>query len=259
MYGYLRMDLAEGRVIQCEEAIREFADREGFDLGMIFREPDTGRVAFAALIKELRRAESRHVIVPSMAHVWGHGASRQALVALLWSEAHAGVWVADLAANQIEIRVEDRHRPQNLVEGLARISDGTTPVVQEIRFAAVPSAVPAARLQVRCMLSRWQLVDLMAPVERAVDELVTDVLQDAVALDQHATPRGGERVKPIVMRLRKTEQLVIEIWDTRSRPLETVVAPVNRHVAALSSRCGRNHPDTGGTLTWAEFPMPARA
>jgi hypothetical protein len=95
MYGYLRVDLVADRVGEWEHRIRSFADREGFDLGTVFQERDTGRAAFSALIQELRRAESRHVVVPSMTHVWGPGQARHALVARLWHEAAAGVWVAD--------------------------------------------------------------------------------------------------------------------------------------------------------------------
>jgi hypothetical protein len=94
MYGYLRTDLVAGRTGDWEQRIRDFAEREGFDLGTTFREPADSRGAFADLIHELRRAQSRHVAVPSMLHVWTPGRHRHALVARLWHEAAAGLWVA---------------------------------------------------------------------------------------------------------------------------------------------------------------------
>lgn len=111
MYGYLRVDLAErdGQIDEWDKQIELFASNEGFDLGMVFHDPDIKGGGFAALIEELQRAESRHVVVPSMAHVIGQGAmSRQALVARLWAEAGAGVWVATPESNRIEVRVDER-------------------------------------------------------------------------------------------------------------------------------------------------------
>ncbi|NUS44479.1 MAG: recombinase family protein [Mycobacteriaceae bacterium] len=115
MYGYMRVDLVSGEVSEWEERIRNFAAREGFDLGTVFHEPGPDRPAFNDLIHELRRAECRHVVVPAMSHVWHSGPApgspgRHRLVARLWEETGAGVWVADPEANRISVRVADRHR-----------------------------------------------------------------------------------------------------------------------------------------------------
>jgi hypothetical protein len=81
MYGYLRLELAGGQVPACEAQIGDFAEREGFDLAMIFHERIHGDVALTALIGELRRSESHHVAVPSMEHLIQPGMSRQAVEA----------------------------------------------------------------------------------------------------------------------------------------------------------------------------------
>lgn len=97
VYGYCRDELAEktGQSSRRDQEIEAFADREGFDLGTVFHESGPGRGAFMTLIQELKRAESQHVVVPSIAHLWGRGA-RQALVAQLWGEAHASMLVSKL-------------------------------------------------------------------------------------------------------------------------------------------------------------------
>lgn len=260
MYGYLCVDLVADRVNEWEERIRLFADREGFDLGMVFHERGGSRGAFTTLIHELRRAEARHVVVPSMAHVWGRGQARHALVARLWDEAGAGVWVADPQGNRIAVNATERSErgdqvsERSLRSDVARAAAGcaSTGPTREIRVAVSPSSATEARLQVRCALSGWQLVELQAPVER----IVADLVADAVDASTGAGSPSAAEDKPIVVRLRREGNLVLEVWD--SRPRESCCepdTPVNERIAALAARHGRSCPDAGGNLTWCELPI----
>ncbi|MBB5912786.1 hypothetical protein BJY24_001653 [Nocardia transvalensis] len=94
MYGYLRLDIAGHHVIACESQIRRFAERDSFDLAMIFHERIHGGSALTALIAELRRSQCHHVVVPTLEHLVRPGMSRQAVEARLWREADTGVFVA---------------------------------------------------------------------------------------------------------------------------------------------------------------------
>lgn len=284
MYGYLRTDLVGDQKDEWEERIRLFADREGFDLGMVFHERDGRRGAFTALIHELQRAEARHVAVPSMLHVWGSGTQNHALVSRLWNEANAGVWVADPEANRIEVKAVDRpHRGNGAQEAedgpracddlastdtastdLASADSGSTDPVstdqdaapmEELRLTASPSAVTVARFKVRCILSNWQLVELQAPAERIVSELILEAAQQRVG---HNARTAREADMPLVVRLRRSGCLVIEVWDTRPDPGRDPQTPVNHRVTALSARSGRRRPEFGGNLTWCELPILAR-
>ncbi|WP_063063041.1 hypothetical protein [Nocardia violaceofusca] len=98
LYGYLRLDVAGERIGECEGRIRSFADREGYDLGMVFHERRWGRAALDALIAELRRAECRDVVVPTVDHLTAPDAVRQAVESRLWCEAGAGVLIAAAAS-----------------------------------------------------------------------------------------------------------------------------------------------------------------
>ncbi|MFF0498862.1 hypothetical protein ACFYU5_20820 [Nocardia aobensis] len=94
MYGYLRLDVAGSQVVACEAQIRRFAERDGFDLAMIFHERIHGGSALTALIAELQRSKCHHVVVPALEHLIRPGMSRQAVEARLWREADAGVFIA---------------------------------------------------------------------------------------------------------------------------------------------------------------------
>ncbi|WP_280398749.1 hypothetical protein [Nocardia carnea] len=94
-YGYLRLDVAGEHIRECERRIELFADRQGYDLGMVFHERTYGRAGLDALIAELIRAQCRNVVVPELEHLTRRAALRQAVETRLWCEAGAGVLVAE--------------------------------------------------------------------------------------------------------------------------------------------------------------------
>ncbi|MBF6088274.1 hypothetical protein [Nocardia cyriacigeorgica] len=94
-YGYLRLDVAGERIWECERRIQQFADRHGYDLGMVFHERTYGCAALDALIAEVRRAQCRNVVVPDLGHLKRQTAVRQVIEARLWCEAGVGVLVAE--------------------------------------------------------------------------------------------------------------------------------------------------------------------
>ncbi|NEA56403.1 recombinase family protein [Streptomyces sp. SID13666] len=68
IYGYMRvtdeMDDLEVRLLETQ--MSAFAEREGFCLTTVFYEYDEGsQAAFTELVHEVRRAEARHIVVPS--------------------------------------------------------------------------------------------------------------------------------------------------------------------------------------------------
>ncbi len=259
MYGYLRLELAGGRVPACEAQIRYFAEHEGFDLAMIFHERIHGNIGLTALIAELQRSESHHVAVPSMEHLMQPGMSRQAVEARLWREANAGVFVAARTSNKIEISTA-RGYPRSgspavtQQQPLPRASE-----VAEIQLAATTTAVSTAQLHVCHTLGRWLLIELIAPAERLVMELVTETVRATGITDPH--PKWSEitDLKQLTVRVARTDQrVVIEVWDARqvgSHLLSDL--PLSDHIVRLSHRYGRFIPEQGGLVTWCELGIPA--
>jgi hypothetical protein len=258
MYGYLRLELAGGQVPACEAQIRDFAEREGFDLAMIFHERIHGDVALTALIAELRRSESHHVAVPSIEHLIQPGMSRQAVEARLWREANTGVFVAAPTGNRIET-LAARGYPRSGSRAVAQQSRPRAGEVAEIHLAATTTAVSTAQLHVRHTLSRWLLIELIAPAERLVMELVTDTVRVTGITDPHLKWSEITELKQLTVRVARTDQrVVIEVWDARqvgSHPLSDL--PLSDHIVRLSHRYGRFIPEQGGLVTWCELGIPA--
>lgn len=259
MYGYLRLELAGGHVPSCEAQIRHFAEREGFDLAMIFHERIHGDVALTALVAELRRSECHHVALPSMEHLIQPGMSRQAVEARLWREANAGVFVAAHAGNRIEIPSAREYPRSGSTAVTPRRPLPRAGEVAEIQLAATTTAVSTAQLHVRHALSRWLLIELIAPAERLVTELVTEAVRTTGITDPH--PKWSEitDLKQLTVRVARTDQrVVIEVWDARqvgAHPLRDL--PVSDQIVRLSYRYGRFIPEQGGLVTWCELGIPA--
>jgi DNA invertase Pin-like site-specific DNA recombinase len=98
MYGYMRVseDTPDNDVEQMELVLKDYADREGFCYATTFQEYTPGsQAAFAELVEELKRAEARHVIVPTLDHLSAHRILRGSMVERLEIEASACVWTLD--------------------------------------------------------------------------------------------------------------------------------------------------------------------
>lgn len=259
MYGYLRLDVANDHVAACEAQIQRFAEYEGFDLAMIFHERIHGATALTALIAELRRSQSHHVVVPSMEHLIRPGMSRQAVEARLWCEANAGVHAAAHAGNRIGVFVgapyPDRECP-------ATVTQPPHPPGQmdEIHLAATTTAVSTAQRHVRHTLSRWLLIELIAPAERIVTELVTEAVGATGTADPHRKWSEVTDLNQLTVRVRRTDQhLVVEVWDARQvGPHLLCDLPFSDQVLRLAQRCGRFSPEQGGLATWCELGIPAQ-
>ncbi|WP_206074379.1 recombinase family protein [Antribacter gilvus] len=98
MYGYLRVTDASCRddVVEMEERLRRLAEAEGFCFATTFHESTPGqRGALNELTAELRRAEARHVVVPSLDHLSRYPRVRDELLEQLREEADAHVWTVE--------------------------------------------------------------------------------------------------------------------------------------------------------------------
>jgi anti-sigma regulatory factor (Ser/Thr protein kinase) len=81
------------------------------------------------------------------------------------------------------------------------------PLVNYLRLAALPLAVPCARLQVKVLLLEWELKKLSEPAELCVAELMSN----AVKAVQDLEPALRQ---PIGLRLSSDgARLLIQIWD----------------------------------------------
>lgn len=259
MYGYLRLDVAGGQVTACKAQIRHFAERDSFDLAMIFHERIHGGAALTTLIAELQRTQSHHVVVPILQHLVQPGMSRQAVEARLWREANAGVFVAVPAGNRVEVRAGN-HPNQERAATMPQQPLRPPGQVAEIQLAATTTAVSTAQLHVRHTLGRWLLIELIAPAERLVTVLVTEAVQATGITDPH--PKWSEitDLKQLTVRVVRTDQrVVIEVWDARevgSHPAREL--PFSEQVVRLSRRYGRFRLDNGGLATWCELGIPAQ-
>ncbi|MCF4119576.1 recombinase family protein [Antribacter sp. KLBMP9083] len=104
MYGYLRATVAPGdeEAERLERRLHELAEQEGFCFAATFRENRPGeRGALSELTAELRRAEARHVVVPSLEHISRHPRVRDELLEQLREEVGAHVWTADRTVSPV--------------------------------------------------------------------------------------------------------------------------------------------------------------
>lgn len=83
VYGYLRVlpDEPDDVVRRIEQALQDYADVEGYYIAALFHDfGSTDDRAFYELVEELRRAEARHVVVPSLDHFSRHPILRDGMV-----------------------------------------------------------------------------------------------------------------------------------------------------------------------------------
>lgn len=151
----------------------------------------------------------------------------------------------------------------------------TTPTTQDVRaagyelkLAAVPEAVKAARWFVIATLHGWH-VDL--GVIDAVEVVTSELTTNAVERMRLFVSRTSGELEPkpldaavVWLRVRLDDQAVIvEVWDGDLTP--PVVQEQNTHtehgrglllVADLSEQWGCYWPPAGGKIVWARIGMP---
>lgn len=92
IYGYMRApdDMSDADLDRAVDKMQRFAETEGFCYAATFFEYQHGsRAAFDELIQELKRAESRHVVVPSLEHLSSHRILCASMVGRLETDANA--------------------------------------------------------------------------------------------------------------------------------------------------------------------------
>lgn len=92
MYGYMRApdDVSDDELDRTVEEMQRFAETEGYCYATTFFEHQHGsRAAFDELIQELKRAEARHVVVPSLEHLSSHRLLCSSMVERMETSANA--------------------------------------------------------------------------------------------------------------------------------------------------------------------------
>lgn len=97
-YGYMRVkgDVDDQVILKRERQLRDYAEEHGFQFGAIFHEEEPGyRGAFRELLKELRRADAHHVIIPSITDLASHPILRHYMLDKLEEISDATIHIAD--------------------------------------------------------------------------------------------------------------------------------------------------------------------
>lgn len=98
VYGYLRAhtDTPDDELTHAVERMQRFADAEGLCYVTTYFEWQPGsRAVFYELVEELKRAEARHVVVPSVDHLSSHRLLRGHMIDRLDRDASALVLIPD--------------------------------------------------------------------------------------------------------------------------------------------------------------------
>lgn len=96
IYGYLRVvdDRDDREVRRRERGLQAHAEAGGFCFVTTFHEYQTGyHGGFDELVAELRRAQARHVVVPSLEDLARHPILREVMLGRLARDADAHLWV----------------------------------------------------------------------------------------------------------------------------------------------------------------------
>jgi anti-sigma regulatory factor (Ser/Thr protein kinase) len=126
---------------------------------------------------------------------------------------------------------------------------------------ALPRTVGQARSYTRWLLGTWRLESMADTVELLISELVTNAINATGITDED--PDYGRlvgKVKPIYLCLSvRSETLLIEVWDTSSRPpLRRTATNEDEDgrglllVQALSKEWGCEVLEAGGKIVWCE-------
>jgi anti-sigma regulatory factor (Ser/Thr protein kinase) len=125
------------------------------------------------------------------------------------------------------------------------------PLRDWLELAALPGAVPSARLHARSVVCEWGLALLSADVEQVVSELSANAVTAALAMQQ---PR------PVHLQLLSDgRKILIMAWDANPQPPVLTEAGERDEsgrglilVRAFSERWGfYRTPGTGGKVVWA--------
>jgi len=98
IYGYLRIphDTQDTDICRMERELRSFAETEGFCFATTFYEyTPNSQAAFIELIQELRRAEARNIVVPSLEHLSTHPLVRELMLTHLQQGVQAQIWTVE--------------------------------------------------------------------------------------------------------------------------------------------------------------------
>ncbi|WP_327116538.1 hypothetical protein OHB12_04890 [Nocardia sp. NBC_01730] len=262
MIGYLRQELVGDHLAATESALREFATVDGFELAEIFVEqgPTTG--ALWQLTQTVRATQSRHIITPTPTHMDGGGNPERNKL------------LGDLLHQRRNIRIEVWYLDPNDDEALRRArrryrdipASPDTPTPTEPRtligcfeLQAVSRAAATAQLRIHELLTRVHLRHLVESTER----VVLAVLAEATTVAAAAEPEIFARLTTSCPVLSPPNN-VLTVWLSRSADaLEVHVYETVSHAeqaaspAVLAAAHGRHTLSTGGTLTWARFPLTA--
>jgi anti-sigma regulatory factor (Ser/Thr protein kinase) len=143
-----------------------------------------------------------------------------------------------------------------------RYDSGAGPAVQPgqwprrtaLELAALPTAVPCARLHARAVLLEWQLGHVADDAEILVSELVTN------AVKASRSPRGAGLV--VLRLLAGYERLLIEAWD--ENPADPVPCQADYEseggrgftvIEAISHRWGYRRDSASLKVVWCELML----
>jgi hypothetical protein len=135
------------------------------------------------------------------------------------------------------------------------------PLQSRLELAALPSAVPCARLHTRQLLWEWRLAALAETVELLVSEIATNAVNASASAagGQSGEPRAGGL--PVLQLLLASDRrdVLVQIWDSsRETPLRQDMAMEAESgrglllVEHLSAQWGCYLPEaSAGKVAWA--------
>jgi anti-sigma regulatory factor (Ser/Thr protein kinase) len=107
-----------------------------------------------------------------------------------------------------------------------------------LQLAALPTAVPCARLHAKHLLWEWGLDKLADHVEVIVSELTTNAVQATVDLDRGERSRRAFVACIEVRLFSDNDRVLIEVWDGNPQPPKARALGVD-HIPALDEESGR--------------------
>lgn len=148
--------------------------------------------------------------------------------------------------------------PFTPVKGMPELDSGARaayqrwPLVSELQFGPLPTAVPCARLHTKNVLFEWRLTGLADNAELIVSELMTNAVKASGSFPD---------VRPVALRLlADRERLIIEVWDhSQDDPHSAYVGSDSAGgrglviVEALSARWGVQRTGYTTKFVWCEL------